>query len=262
MRPNLLRNALATVNLLALAICSTRAAEVIEVTGVITELEIVEGAELQVIVEAVDGDIKVLREERTTVSFTVEEFDPRESDRGSAKIERDEEAGSIRLRLRGDLKDSDIVVYAPLTAALRLKALDGDIEVTGGLGEVDASATDGDILLRDIGGTIVASSNDGDIMATLANGRSDAPISLISQDGDIELMITQDMNADVTISTIDGDFESDVPMKLLRNSESGSPVFKRRGDGVFLKGTIGTGGHQLSLKTIDGDIELRWKQEE
>ena len=79
-------------------------------------------------------------------------------------------------------------------------------------------------------------------------GRADwtGEIELKTVNGGIDLALPADASAEVRAQTVNGDIETDFPITLHGR------VSKRR-----LSGTIGGGGRQLALETVNGGIEIR-----
>jgi hypothetical protein len=91
-----------------------------------------------------------------------------------------------------------------------------------------------------------ASSVNGSIEARF--GRADWPgtLHLSTVNGRISLEITGDLNAEVNTSSVNGSIETDFPITIQGRM--------RRGN---LHGTIGKGGRELELNTVNGDMEIR-----
>jgi DUF4097 and DUF4098 domain-containing protein YvlB len=128
---------------------------------------------------------------------------------------------------------------------VKVSTVDGKIEIRGASGDIKASAVDGGILLDDVQCTEVeANTVDGEIRfsgAILPGGR----YNLSSHDGDVTVS-APDINAEVTISTFSGDFESDYPVTLKGTQNRGRTNF-----------TLGSGGARLDLESFDGTVTLR-----
>jgi hypothetical protein len=119
-------------------------------------------------------------------------------------------------------------------------------------GEIVARSPGGDVTLRTMNGTIAVSAK-GPIDASTMNGKivasatSGQPVKLETKNGEIELVASGAMNADVEASTMNGHVTSDfgaVP----------PPSLPRIHDAKF---RIGTGGTPVSLHTMNGDVRVR-----
>jgi len=146
---------------------------------------------------------------------------------------------------------------------LRLKTVDGDLEVRSCLGEISAHTVDGDLRLEDVGGTIDARTTDGDLQLDGAlqavqvkttdgdlvvrvqpGSKMDREWSVESTDGDIRLTLPDDFAANLEIRANDGEITTQFPVTVQRLSE-----------GRF-SGELNGGGHQLHIQSSDGDIRL------
>jgi Toastrack DUF4097 len=128
---------------------------------------------------------------------------------------------------------------------LKVTTVDGTIKIRGTTGEVKASAVDGDILLDEIESSQVeVNTVDGEIRFS-GSIRPNGRYSLSSHDGNVTLT-APGINADVTVSTFSGDFESDYPVILTGSQNHGRMNF-----------TLGSGGARLNLESFDGTVALR-----
>jgi DUF4097 and DUF4098 domain-containing protein YvlB len=94
-------------------------------------------------------------------------------------------------------------------------------------------------------GVALANTVNGSINASM--GRADWPgdASFRTVNGGIALTVPSVLNAELRATTVNGDITTDFPVTV-----TGS--FDRR----RLNGTIGSGGHELSLSTVNGSIKL------
>jgi len=122
-------------------------------------------------------------------------------------------------------------------------------------GTVDAQRLRSDVLVRSVNGKILVSTS-GTAEAHTVNGSIDASIGAIAGTGElsfktvngsITLRVPKDANANLFAKTVNGRFSSDVP--LLVRSMSGR--------GRRVEGTLGTGGRELRLDTVNGSIHLQ-----
>ena len=128
---------------------------------------------------------------------------------------------------------------------INIGTVDGQIAVRGAGGDLSLNAVDGAITLEDIDASSVdASSVDGAISFT-GTLHDHGRYRLSSHDGNVTV-VTPAVNAAVTVSTFDGDFESDFPITL-----NGISDRKR------LNFTLGNGGARLELESFDGTVSLR-----
>jgi hypothetical protein len=149
-------------------------------------------------------------------------------------------AGFVSLEsVEGDIALTDA------SGRVRLTTTDGKIVTRRVTGDLKVSAVDGDILLEEIESSDVdASSVDGAITYS-GTIRSGGRYGFSSHDGDVTVTAPT-INADVTVSTFSGDFETDFPVTLTQTQKRGRMNF-----------TLGTGGARLDLESFDGTVALR-----
>ena len=140
--------------------------------------------------------------------------------------------------------DGDLLL-SEASGQVSLSTVDGTITVRGVRGDLTANAVDGEILMEGIAARRVdASTVDGGIEfeGTLESG---GRYRLTSHDGDVTV-IAPVINAEVSVSTFSGEFESDFPVTI-----TGA------GSRTRLNFTLGNGGARLELESFDGTVSLR-----
>jgi putative adhesin len=116
-------------------------------------------------------------------------------------------------------------------------------------GSVEGDSLNGDTVSGSVKlsttGLAVASTVNGSL--NLSMGRADWPngAKFSTVNGGITLHLPAYLNADLRASTVNGDITSDFPVTFT------GPVTRRS-----LRGTIGSGGQELSLSTVNGGISL------
>ena len=191
--------------------------------------------------------------------------------------------------------DSNMTIHVPTQTSLKLGGMimEGDITVTGVTGDFEINTLDGDIVLTGISGTVVAHSVDGDITVSLDSVDPQKPMSFSTVDGDIDVTLPGDIEANVHMKNIDGDIFTDFEIELVnypvevknRKSKSTGNAKQRSWNnpssphtviqdmitgniltdiimsavGNNLYGSINGGGPEIQFITIDGDIFLRKK---
>ena len=160
----------------------------------------------------------------------------------------------------------DFVARVPAGVAFQGAMVSGDVEVSGLSAEVDANSVSGDVAVRNVHGDVTARSVSG--RATLdgvdgqrVDGNSvsgdvafTGPVQaggryvFRSVSGDLTLRVDGTFNAEVSLTTVSGEIESDFPITL----GSGGRFGRRN-----LDFTVGTGGARVELGTVSGDFHLR-----
>lgn len=168
-----------------------------------------------------------------------------------------------------------------IRAPVSVETVQGEVDVTGGEGLVSLRSVQGHIILRqargridlhsvnedvrvsDASGEIVAETVNGEIALERVDATSldantingdvgyDGPIrnggryALSSHNGDVTLAVAEGANATVSVSTFDGDFESEFPVTLRETRK-----------GKRFSFTIGSGSAQVTLESFQGSVQL------
>jgi DUF4097 and DUF4098 domain-containing protein YvlB len=150
------------------------------------------------------------------------------------------------------------------TGEVVARTLDGFLEVRRSSGRFDLTSLDDDVSLFDVQGDVYVDANDGDIelvdvdaetlSANTVDGHiefsgmihPDGEYEFVTHDGDIVFAVPGDVEADVSVSTYDGELETDFPI-MLQRLESGRE----------LNFALGGGGARVRLQAFDGAIRLR-----
>ena len=128
---------------------------------------------------------------------------------------------------------------------VEVNAVEGDLRLTGISGSIRAQSVDGDVTMEDVDLTeLDVNTVDGDI-SFRGPIRPSGRYRINTHDGDIVVNLTQDLNAVVSVSTFDGNFEAGFPVTITGTS-------KRQ-----FRFTVGSGAANLDLESFDGNIYLR-----
>jgi hypothetical protein len=125
------------------------------------------------------------------------------------------------------------------------RTVNGDIEATGIAASARGFTVNGGVTMDAIGIAHGRTVN-GDIEVTM--GRSDWTdrLEFETVNGSIVVTFMNDLNATVSASTVNGGIETDFPLEV-----------RGRFGPRRVTGTIGSGGRDLALSTVNGSIELR-----
>ena len=150
-----------------------------------------------------------------------------------------------------------------LGGQVRVRTIEGEIDVTRARGGVTASSQSDEVRLRDVSGPVTVHSGSGDVQlmdirsrevrAETQDGdirfsgeiRDGGEYGFFTHDGDAYIAIPEGSSARVSVSTFDGDFESDFPVRIERFT--GGREFD------FL---IGDGSARIQIEVFDGEIRL------
>lgn len=217
----------------------------------------------------INGDIKVTPSTTGRVSVTgIKRGNSRYFDRIKAEVQETsrgiivcvlpddtdsscDDRGS-RWRNRGDRDWNDVSMdlEVAVPANLRVSAanVSGDIDISGANGDVEASTVSGDLRMDRLRATSVRGntvSGDIEVHVDAFTGRGD--LSFHSVSGDVVLELPRDFGADLSMSTVSGDMNSDFPVTLGNGRMSHRRIEAR----------IGGGGRRLDVNTVSGDLRLR-----
>jgi hypothetical protein len=153
--------------------------------------------------------------------------------------------GGGRMNVQNNDVVVDFVVRVPAGVHFRGATVNGDVEARGLQSDLDAKTVNGSINVQTAGHAEAKTVN-GSI--TAAMGRADwaGSLDFSTVNGGIELQLPADLSARVEADTLNGDIQTDFPLTV-------SGRYSRR----HLSGTIGAGGRELRLKTVNGSVHLR-----
>lgn len=142
----------------------------------------------------------------------------------------------------------DLEVAVPANLYVRPNTVSGDINVTGAAGDIDVNSVSGDIVLDKLRVTGVrANTVSGDVTVHVDELIGAGDFSFHSVSGDVLLEVPRTFGADLSMSTVSGDIDSDFPITL------GNGRMSRRS----MNARIGAGGRRLDVSTVSGDLKIR-----
>lgn len=120
-------------------------------------------------------------------------------------------------------------------------------------GEVEAENLTADVMLTTVNGDVTVSTSgvaraitvNGTIRAALGRADWSGDLDFNTVNGSIVLDLPADLSATVSAQTVNGSIHTDFPLTV-----------KGRFSSKKLSGTIGDGGRELDLQTVNGSIEL------
>src|SRR6266699_2142441 len=131
----------------------------------------------------------------------------------------------------------------PATAAGR--TVNGDVGAADLTGDVEANTVNGSIRIS-TAGYAEAQTVNGEIVASLGRATWSNALEFRTVNGGITLDLPAGLSTEVRATTVNGDIETDFPLTVTGRLGPRS-----------LRGTIGSGGRQLALSTVNGSIKLR-----
>ena len=139
----------------------------------------------------------------------------------------------------------DFTVHLPAGLELYANTVNGDVEAEGLGGTVKAYTVNGSIRLS-TKGFAEATTVNGSIYASLGRADWTEGVDFRTVNGGITLELPATFSAEIRAETVNGDIETDFPLTVTGR-------FGPR----HLRGTVGNGGRQLDLGTVNGSIRRR-----
>jgi len=139
----------------------------------------------------------------------------------------------------------DFTVRVPAGVRFRGRTVNGAVEAANLTSDVDVSTVNGGIRVS-TSGYAEAHTVNGSIVAALGRSNWSDAIEFSTVNGGITLDLPAGLSTEVRASTVNGDIETDFPLTVTGRLGPRS-----------LRGTIGSGGRQLALSTVNGSIRLR-----
>jgi putative adhesin len=136
-------------------------------------------------------------------------------------------------------------VHLPRGVRIDVSTANGEVAIEGAAAPVVANTLNGRVLVHTSVGPVKASTLNGSIEAAM-DALTGGDIELETKNGSITAMLPGSLNAVVDASTMNGRVETDFPLQL---SGKISPR--------HVRGTIGSGGMTLRLRTVYGSVTIR-----
>jgi hypothetical protein len=157
----------------------------------------------------------------------------------------------------------DFEIKVPLKTNIYLKtATGGDIQVSNIEGEFEVRHANGKIVMHDIVGFGTARTANGDVKVRFAKN-PDSDCSFKTVNGDVDVTFLKNLSADFRLKTRFGDAYSDFPVSHLP-VQSTATEKRKNGKYVYRSNStvgvrIGSGGPQIAMDTLNGDILINKK---
>ena len=124
------------------------------------------------------------------------------------------------------------------------RTTNGKVQVNGHRGGLEARSTNGDIIIRGEVELRRASTTNGSIEAAVA-GTLEGTVEIETVNGPVDVTLAEGMNVEIEVKTVNGGINANgITMKLGSVSKN------------HLTGTIGSGGPRLSIRTVNGSVDL------
>ncbi len=152
-------------------------------------------------------------------------------------------------RWNSNTRDNDVrvdfIVRVPAGTQFDARTVNGDVTLNGMGADVKAATVNGSVRISTTG-LAEASTVNGSIDVAMGRADWDDILSFTTVNGQITLELPSAVDTEVRATTVSGEILSDYPLTLR------GKLARQR-----VSGTIGRGGRELSLTTVNGDIEIR-----
>lgn len=253
-------NRILTIALLAATAAPVAAQQDFQWRGRLAQGKVIE-------IQGVNGDIRAVAAEGNEVVVEAERRG-RRSDPSSVRIEVVEHADGVTICAvyptpenarrenecrpgggsnnvnRNDVK-VQFVVRVPAGVRFAAGTVNGDVDARGIRADVKAATVNGSVDVR-TSGFAEARTVNGDITLQLGSSTFTDDVEFETVNGSITIEMPEGLNADFRASTVNGSIDSDFPITVT------GKVSRRS-----LRGSIGDGGPELRLSTVNGSIRLR-----
>lgn len=163
-----------------------------------------------------------------------------------SRARRDNECGigdEGRMQVQRNDTQVDWEIRVPAGVDFHVRNVNGDVEAMDLESDVQVETVNGDLNVS-TSGTLEGTTVNGSIEAAFDRLTQDASFETVN--GTIELDLDDDVDARVDASWVNGSFESDLPMRIQGR------IGRRSA-----QGTLGNGGPELRLRTVNGSIQIR-----
>lgn len=208
----------------------------------------------RIVLKNVNGSVHITGWDRSEVKVDAVKKARTQQALDEARIEVN--AGGDRIDIRtqypdGNRRDAasvDYVVSVPRTAVLEnVATVNGPVRIESVSGPVKAASVNGNVEVNAASGDLDLDSVNGRVQASFERVTA-REVSLKTVNGAVEVAMPAGTGANVTASTVHGGIDSDFDLPVRR---------MEHGPGADVKATIGGGGSNLRLKTVNGSIALR-----
>lgn len=197
------------------------------------KIETSETTKAEVLIERTAGSQEALDNRKVTV----------EADSNSLRI-RGEKEGGIISRIFGGSAGERVTLKLPRQISLFGKGVNGSFTSGDIEGSVEIAGINGKVQIANAAGRATFKGVNGSIVVGLKKLDVDG-VTLSGINGNIELQLASDLNADLDAHGMNGSVSSDLPNVSVEKSKRGT-----------YSARIGNGGSEITAKGINGNIRL------
>ncbi len=202
--------------------------------------------------ENVNGSVQVdgwEKEEVEVRAVKVAQGDPRDLERVQIDVESCPEHVLVRTKYpkgEGVAVSVDYHIHVPYRVLLgSVETVNGSVLVRGVEGTGALRSVNGNVEVLDSSGRFSARTTNGNLRLELRRLTDGGPMKIETVNGSVALGLPADARADLRVLSMNGEFSSELP--VASEGSVSMPSFR---------GRIGSGGGEVSVRTINGGIRL------
>ena len=157
--------------------------------------------------------------------------------------------GHREVRVRGGRHNDvavDFIVRLPRNAGLGASTTVGDVHVTGARGPLEVHAMSGDVDVVTAKGPVRVELVNGDVRVRMEAFGDSGGVSASTINGSLTAELPAHLDANVEATTVNGSITTDYPLTV-----------NGKFAGRNIHGTLGRGGRDVHLKTVNGSIRMK-----
>jgi len=157
--------------------------------------------------------------------------------------------GHREIRVRGERHNDvavDFIVRLPRNAGLGATTTVGDVHVAGARGPLEVHVVSGDVDVVTAKGPVKVELVNGDVRVRMEAFGDTGGVSASTINGSLTAELPARLDANVEATTVNGSITTDYPLTV-----------NGKFAGRKLKGTLGRGGREVHLVTVNGSIKLK-----
>lgn len=140
----------------------------------------------------------------------------------------------------------DFTVRLPRGVRLDANTVFGDVHVAGASAPLKIRTVSGDVDVETSQGPVTVGSVNGDVHARVRGFADSGGVSITTVNGSVTSELPPTLDGDVEAHTINGSISTDYPLAVTGKFTTHS-----------LKGTVGRGGREVRITTVNGSIQLK-----
>jgi len=221
----------------------------IEVVGVVGDIRALpaSGGQVEVVAEMRDGrvPVRVVEHEDGVTLCVVYPNQRTGQGRGDGRCGASGNVGNDPPRV-------DFTVRVPAGVRFAGRSVTGDVRAQGLRGAVRANTVSGEVDVQ-TSEDAEASTVSGDVRVAMGRLPRSGSLRFNTVSGSVRLVLPSDAGAELRVSTLSGDVDSDFELRM-GASEGRRSSWVRVGHDI--RATIGRGGPEIQIRTVSGDVEL------